>query len=179
MPKHQVLSSQVDYQCPWFTIQKEEIRYPNNYQNTFYILRRPNSFIGIIAIENNQLIILKQWRPTIKDYHWEIPMGGMNDNETPLIAAQREFLEETGYKADAWQEIGQFYVGAGHSDQIGIFFLATNLIKVTGKAEDNPSEMIEVNQFSLQKIDKMIKSGEIKDGPTLAALHLYQSQFIK
>jgi len=175
MSDYQVISSQIDYTCPWFKVLKEKIVYPSGVKGTYYTLKKTNGFVGIIAInQQQQLIVLRQWRPSLKDWLYEIPMGGIDEGETPLAAAQREFLEESGYQAENWLKLGELFVGAGHTDQPGYYFLASDLHKIENGEENNPREIIQVHQFSLPEIDQMILSGQFQDGPSLSALALYK-----
>ncbi|CAO3651227.1 unnamed protein product [Cunninghamella echinulata] len=48
----------------------------------------------------SQLLLVVQYRPALEKYTIEFPSGLIDENETPIDAAQRELLEETGYKVD-------------------------------------------------------------------------------
>jgi ADP-ribose pyrophosphatase len=174
MSDYKILTSKKDYSNPFFDVQKEIIQYPNGIENTYYTLKKGYGFVAIFAIENDKLLLLKQCRPSLLDWLYEIPMGGIDQGETPLEAAKREFLEEAGHEAEKWQELGQLFVGAGHTDQLGHYFLATDLQKIENGAQNNPKEIIEVNHFSFKEIDQMILNGKFQDGPSLSALALYR-----
>ncbi|NMB56451.1 NUDIX hydrolase [Candidatus Beckwithbacteria bacterium] len=170
----QLISSKQIFSCPWFSISYDILIYPNGTQGDYYIFKREYPFVAVLAIENKQILVLRQWRATIRDWVWEIPMGAVNRHETPLQAAKRELLEETGYKAKKWQKLGENYVGPGHTDTKGFVFLATDLQKITGKAEKNPKEIIEVYQISCEKFEKMIQNNQLKDGPSMSSYLLYK-----
>jgi ADP-ribose diphosphatase len=177
---YKLISSTIDYRCKWFSIIKEKLIYPNGFSNTTYKYTRPGDFIGVLALDkNNKIIVLKQWRSMLKTWNYEFPMGGMDKNETHLKAAKREFFEETGYKAKKWDKLGKLHLAPGTTDQIGVFYLATDLVKITGKAEDNPAEIIKVEKFTIDQINTMIKKGEFTDGPSISILYLYLNKINK
>src|SRR5882672_8004600 len=68
-------------------------------------------------------------------YSWEIPEGGVPLDEEPLSGAQRELMEETGYTAAKWQELGRGYLSNSVSDEHAIYFLAEELIPGTPRPE--------------------------------------------
>jgi ADP-ribose pyrophosphatase len=173
---YRILEQNQEYSCPWFSVDKEKIQYPNKYINDFYIFKRYNAFSCIFAHDDKNVILLKQWRPTIKKWLWELPMGGIDNKEKSLDAAKREFFEETGFKANKWQELGQFYVAPGYSQEIGYAWEATNLEEISGKPQDNPKEMIEVHKIAIMEFEKMIKRGEICDGPSLTTYAIFTNK---
>ncbi|MGI5828185.1 MAG: NUDIX hydrolase [Patescibacteria group bacterium] len=168
-----VLSSSKKFSCPWFEVYKEKIRFPNGHIDDYFVFKRQSPFVAVVAVQKDEIFIIKQWRPTLKRWIYELPMGGINGKETPQKAAQREFLEETGYKAKTWKLLGEFWVAPGYSSEKGYVFLATGIIKITGRAEDNPKEMIEVLRVSVRQLKEMIRKRELRDGPSLASLMLY------
>ena len=82
----------------------------------------------IIAITNNNEIILEyQYRYPVSKVMLELPAGKLEKDEAPLICAQREFKEETGYSASKWVKLGTCLPCIGYSTEKIIYFLATEL----------------------------------------------------
>jgi len=167
----------VEYQCPFYKIIKEEVKLPDGETATYFTHVANNPFIAVIAIEDEQVLIQHQFRPTIKAWNWEFPMGAINSGEKGLKAAQRELLEETGYKASNWTELGFFYIGLGHTNNRGFVFLAHNLIK-TNKQELGEAEIIQPKLIKIKDFEKMIAQGTIVDAPTLACWQIYQQKIV-
>lgn len=68
---------------------------------TFEMLKRPDT-AQVIAVRDNKIMVCRQEQPGQKPF-WSIPGGRVEPNETPLAAAKREMLEETGYASDDWK----------------------------------------------------------------------------
>lgn len=172
---HHIISANIDYTCPWFYIEKQLVKFPNGHKGDSYILKKQTPFFSvIIAKEQTKFIVIKNWRPTVKDWVWEFPMGGMDQGENAQTAAEREFMEETGHKAKKWTEIGRVHVAPGHTPQVQVNFFAENVEAVPGGEENNPAEPIKVHKFTESQIDDMIKSGKLMDGPSIAAWMQYK-----
>jgi len=176
MTDWQILNQKTVYKNPWFRVEKKRIKRSDNTQGDYFTLRRFNShgFVVVMAQDKKQnLVLIKQFRPTLMAYTWEVPMGGIEKHEQPIQAAQRELLEETSLKAKSWQEVGQFYVGAGHTDLKGTIFLATDLFKSKQQASGEPGEIIDqTKRISLTNLEKQIRNGKIQDGPTISSFYL-------
>jgi len=175
--KHEIQKESIVFQCPFYKVIKEDVSLPNGKIATYYTHVANNPFVAIIAIKKDKLLVQHQFRPTIKVWNWEFPMGALDNNESALEAAKRELLEETGYGAESWTDLGFFYVGPGHSNNFGTVFLAQNIIK---KSEQNleTSEIIEPKLILISDFEKLIADGTIKNGPTLACWQMYQQKIV-
>ena len=82
-------------------------------------------FINVVAVtEDKKLLCFRQPKYGIKGLSLA-PMGGfIEPGEEPLEAAQREFLEETGYEAPDWTPLGSYRVDANRGAGMAHFFLA-------------------------------------------------------
>jgi len=103
--------------------------------------------VAIIPIKNNKILLVKQFRH-IFGYIWEIPAGKIEKNESPLKAAKRELLEETGYKGK-FEKIGKFIVTPGYSNEVMHFYIAYDIEKVK---EFDKKEIKEIKFFDINKV---------------------------
>jgi len=111
--------------------------------------------------KDKKAILTKQYRPGPEKIFYEFSAGNVEKGETPLQAAKREFLEETGYT-------GQFQkIGLRHNTPFGKtithYYLAENCHKVTDELKLDDAEFIEVYLFTLKELRKMLKNGEIRN----------------
>jgi ADP-ribose pyrophosphatase len=126
--------------------------------------------VGILPlIENDKIVLIRQFRFPIKKEIWEIPAGKLDNGEKPELGAKRELKEETGYQAKELRKIGEFYLSPGYSSEYMYLFLAKGLKK--GKQSLDEGEKIkEVKIFSKKEVLKMIKTRKIVDAKTILAL---------
>lgn len=121
--------------------------------------------VAIVAInENNEVILVKQFRKSIEKVIWEIPAGKLEIGENPKDCAIRELKEETGYSAENMKLIHKFYTSAGFSNQKVYIFLATGLIAGENNFDDD--EDLEVHKIDLEEAYNMISRNEIEDAKT-------------
>jgi len=88
--------------------------------------------VAVVALnEINDILLIHQYRQPVKSYLWEIPAGLLDVlGESKLDAAKRELFEETGYVAESWQPLTEFYSSPGGSSEIITIFLARELKQV-------------------------------------------------
>lgn len=125
---------------------------------------------GVVAIDDqNNVVLVGQYRYPTDMYSWEIPEGGTEQGEPPLVAAQRELKEEAGVTASDWQELGgEVHLSNCYSSERGYLFLATGL--TFGEQSPDETEKLAVKKVPLEQALAMVDSGEIKDGLSIIAL---------
>lgn len=117
--------------------------------------RRPA--VGIVAITDDERIVLvEQYRPPVGQRVVELPAGLAGDivgheGESLLLAAQRELLEETGYAASRWTELGVGYSSPGLTDESVALFLAEGLERVEAGGGDG-TESITIHEPPLANV---------------------------
>lgn len=127
--------------------------------------------VGIVAISNNHVILVTQYRRAAGKMLLEIPAGKMEEGETPRKAAIREMVEEIGYSGKL-TPLMRWYLAPGYSTELMHVFVATNLRKVErGPLDDD--ENISIKKLQLQVAVRKCLSGEIQDSKTVAALLAY------
>lgn len=117
------------------------------------------------------ILFVRQYRHAVGRHLWELPAGGFNPGEQPRLAARRELREETGYFARKWKLIARFFPSPGFLDEEMYLFLAEELSEGDPQVEED--EHIEVAWFSFDAIAKMLNTGTLSDGKTLAAFALF------
>lgn len=131
---------------------------------TWEYAHRPKitGIVGIVAVtDENELILIRQFRPPLGCDVIEIPAGLAGDvagsEKEPLsAAAKRELLEETGYSARSMKPLTFGTSSAGLTDEVIHLFLATGL-KKTGDGHGDGSEQIETLLIPLEKVENWLK----------------------
>jgi ADP-ribose pyrophosphatase len=115
-----------------------------------------------------KIVMIHQFRHALNQSILELPAGTRGKTEAWLTCAQRELQEETGYRADALQELGQLWPTPGLSNERMIIYLATGLHEDPLPADVD--EQIEVKSYPLPELLDMIKDGRILDAKTIIGL---------
>ena len=141
---------------------------PNGYVATYEMIKHPGAALIVPFLADGKIVMLKQLRPVIGKYIYELPAGTVDRGESPLSCAKREIIEETGYAAKRFKLIGSIYPVPGYSTEKIFIYRADGLRKTVHIAEED--EVIETSVFSRGEIKKLFKSGKIMDAKTIAAL---------
>lgn len=172
-----VLSSKIAFRGKVFNVSTDRVIEPNGVKAVRDVVRHSGSVV-ILAIDDSgaepRVLLERQYRYAAGDYLWEIPAGRIDGKEKPLAGAKRELREETGYRAKSWHQALFFYPSPGFMDETMTVFLARGLR--AGEAQPEEDERIDYALVSLSKAVKMIMSGEICDGKTIAAVLWFEAQ---
>lgn len=128
---------------------------------------------GVVIIaqpSENEVILIKQYRYTFDRYILEFPAGRIEKGEDPLPAAQRELIEETGFNAQNWQDLGVLLSAPGFCTEKLYMYRASGL-NFQGKELDDDEET-EVIVLPVEEARALLMAEDIKDAKTLAGLFL-------
>ncbi len=134
------------------------------------ILEHPGSVVIIPKVREGRFLLVRQFRFAARDWLWEFPAGGLEKGESLRAAARRELIEEVGFCPRRLKKLVDFYPSPGISSEVMHVYLAENLYPAT--AEKDEDEEIQVHEFSLPQIGKMIRQGRIRDAKTLLGYYL-------
>jgi len=137
-------------------------------EHVYRVLPHPGS-VGIVAVRDGRIALIRQMRPAVDEAIWEIPAGTLEAEENPADCCRRELEEETGFRAGRVIQVGSFYLAPEYSSERMHLFLAENLAET--QVNRDPGEMIQdLAWYTPDEIRGMIKSEEIVDVKTVAAL---------
>ena len=158
-----------------FTVRVETIPLPKGGQLQAEIVRHPGSVVIIPVTAQNEIILVRQYRPAIGRWAWELPAGSLKPGEDVALAARRECQEETGQIPSRLERLGSYFPTPGYCDEEMTFFHATGL-RVPGPNDDeahpDEDEDIEARAFPRDELQRMIAGGEVIDLKTIAGLSL-------
>ena len=153
-----------------FSLVNENYILENGVTADMDFIRHPGAAAMVPMLNNRQVVLIKQYRHAIRDFIWEIPAGTLDPNESPITCARRELIEEIGYSATDWHQLGTITPLPGCSDERIHIFLALDLKSAEQNLDDD--EMINVHKMNLSEAMQMILAGEISDGKTISGLFL-------
>lgn len=149
------------------TVYAEDLILPNEKEVTWTFTGR-KEVVAILALdEEENVIMVEQYRPAIRKEFLEIPAGLVEEGEDILFAAKRELEEETGYQAKTWKKLCSYYSSAGISDGQFHLYLAQDLQKTEQHLDED--EFIEVKEVPLHKI----VISDLADPKSMIALQQY------
>ena len=153
-----------------FSFEINRIQLPNGHEGEYGYIKHPGAALAVPITNDNKVVILRQYRFAISRYLLEFPAGTLEIDETPIISIKREIQEETGYKAEKWDELGTLVPAPGYADEEIFLFLARDLRKLKSSVKGDLDEDIEVLIMDPEKLDNVISSGEeILDAKTVTA----------
>jgi ADP-ribose diphosphatase len=160
-----LISSEEVYKCALFSVTEDHATDGKGYEIRRSIVRHAGSAVMMAVDAKKRILLVRQYRLPAQQKMWELPAGKMDPGETPLQAAKRELIEETGCRARNWKKLVSFYPSPGYIGEKMTIFLATDLTE--GEAQPMEDERIECRWFSTSEIDRMLKAGTIIDGKTM------------
>ncbi len=151
----------------------DELEYSSGNRTKREIIEHPGGAVVVGLLDSGDILLIRQYRHPLGESIIELPAGKLERDEDPLLCAQRELREETGYIASAWEPITSIYTTPGFCDEILHIFLARGLsLHSQGQLLEEGESSIEIITMPMSQAIGMIESGEIKDGKTIAGILL-------
>jgi ADP-ribose pyrophosphatase len=158
-----------------FSVHVETVPLPTGGELQAEIIRHPGSVVIVPITARDEIILVRQYRPAIGRWAWELPAGSLKPGEDVERAGRRECQEETGQIPSRIERMGSFFPTPGYCDEEMTFFKATGL-RTPGpgdeEAHQDEDEDIETRPFARDDLQRMIAAGEIIDLKTIAGLSL-------
>lgn len=168
----ELLGSRLDKDYRVFQIEISEARSPRTNQVSEFYTISTRDWVNIIPItENNEVVMIRQYRHGSREITLEIP-GGLVDDEGPEQAAVRELLEETGYAGEKVTHLGATNPNPAIFNNLCHTYLVEKARKVQGKNLD-ADEDIEVLLVPLADIPGLLEKGAINHALVVIAFHFY------
>ena len=165
--EEKTLNSQIVYDGKVMTVIKDDIETSTGHKSFREVVIH-NGGVVIVALKEDKILFVNQYRYPLKDTNLELPAGKLEIGENPDIASKRELEEETGYRAKLWKSLGYIYTTPGICTEKLYLYLAKDL-EFVGQHLDE-GEVLEVFEYKLDNVLTMIKSGQINDSKTICAL---------
>jgi ADP-ribose pyrophosphatase len=175
--KWRTLKTDAVYRTPIFDLHRRRANHPERGERDFFVLAaRP--WVNIIPLTPaREVVMVRQFRHGIGSFTLEIPGGTMDpDDRSPLAAARRELIEETGYDSNRIAALGRVHPNPAIQPNLCYTFIARGVRRI-GEPSSDGAEETEVVLVPATEIKELIASGRITHALVIAAfsfLHLYK-----
>jgi len=149
-------------------VRRDSVRLPDGKLTTREFITHPGAVVMVAELPSGKLLFERQFRYPLDRVFLEFPAGKIHPGENPLLTAQRELQEETGYVAEDWHYLGVIHPCIGYSDERIEIFFARGL-SLVGHARDD-GEFLEVLELGLTEAMEAVRAGRITDGKSIAGL---------
>lgn len=166
------LSSREVYRNAWIRVREDQVLRPDGSPGIYGVMSTALA-VGVLALtDDEQVVLVGQWRYALDAYSWEIVEGGAHEGEDSLAAARRELAEEAGYAAGSWQRLGgELALSNSVTDERAELWLARDLTPVPSAPD--PTEDLEVALIPVADAVALVDRGRITDVMTVVALLTY------
>lgn len=171
------INSQLIYQGKVVTLKKDHILCENGIYADREVVHAPGG-VAILAIQDNQILLVSQYRYAVSSQTLEIPAGTIEKNEDLKACALRELEEESGYSCDEIHSIFTFYPTPGFCAEVLHIFEAFHLKPLENPKEMDEDECIEAFFMPLEEAMQKVLKKEIKDSKTIIAIQYAYMKYI-
>ncbi len=156
------LKTEIVFSTPFFDLLAKTMK-PG--EEPYYSLRVPDFAVVVALTEDERMLAVRQYRPSVEQYTVELPSGLVDPGETPLQTARRELLEETGYVAENMGLLGPLFPEAGRLGNQSWTCFARAVRKTA-----EPEAGIEVIAYSMEELGAAIRQGAFSHAPHVGAV---------
>ena len=164
------IESKLIYDGSFISLKVDKVLLPDGKTSQRAIVLHSGAAVIVPVDQENNVVLIKQFRKPIEKVIIELPAGKLNKNEDPLECAKRELEEETGLRAQEFIKLTEIYTTPGFSNEVIHVYLARGLSQ--GSSHTDSDEFVEVFKVSLDEAILMVKNGEVKDAKTIIGLLL-------
>jgi ADP-ribose pyrophosphatase len=171
-----VLKSETMYAGPVFGVRKDRVVEPGGVTVIRDVVTHSGSVVLLPLFDDGRVLLVRQYRHAVGTHLWELVAGRIEPRESPLAAAKRELLEETGYTARRFRKLLEIYPSPGYVSERMLVYSAEGL--TAGQARPEADERITARHFSLRQLDTMMRRGSLRDAKSVAGI-LYHARFYR
>lgn len=145
---------------------------------TYYDFVKHKGAAAVIPVtKEGKILMVKQYRNALERFTIEIPAGGLNSVDEPMIeCARRELEEETGYKSDNLELLVSLYTTVAFCNERIDVFVARDL--VPSKQNLDEGEYVDVYEYDIEELVSMVYDCTIQDSKTVSAIMAYYAKYM-
>jgi 8-oxo-dGTP pyrophosphatase MutT (NUDIX family) len=156
------------YTSEWLNVRLADVELPDGTRFDHHVVRLPHPAVGVVIHDRERgILLLRRHRFITDSWGWEIPAGRVDPGETLEQAAERESVEETGWRPLELEYLGFTHPTNGLMEQRFEYFLAPRAEHV---GDFDRTETESIAWFALEDLRTLIEQGEMCDGLSVTAL---------
>lgn len=178
--KEECIDTQDLYGGIFLNMKRDTVRMPDGAEAVREYLTHPGAVAIVALLDDGRILLERQYRYPVARVCMEIPAGKLDPGEDPLVCAQRELQEETGYTASKWSYIRRIHPVISYSTEFIDIYLAEGLSK--GQSQLDDEEFLDVFAASLDELLRWVEEGAITDVKTTISaywLDRYRRELVK
>ena len=162
------LSSKSVYECAIFQMTRDEVEI--NGQVFPRDVIHHDGGVGVLAIKDGKILLVKQYRYAVQEETLEVPAGKLEKGEDPCTCGLRELEEESGYTTERLETLCTLYSTPGFCSEKIYLYWTKKLIPVEHPRAMDEDEDIEVVWIDVRRAQAMVNDGTIQDAKTIIAI---------
>ncbi len=163
------ISGEGIYDGIFLKMKRDTVSLPDGQYAVREYLEHPGAVAILAVLDDGRILLERQYRYPIAQAVIEIPAGKLNTGEDPLLCAQRELQEETGYTAKHWSKIRRIHPVISYSTEFIDIYLAEGLSP--GPARLDEEEFLDVFAAPLEELLHWVEMGKITDVKTIISTY--------
>ena len=168
-PPFELTQSERIYDSFWCGLRRDTIRLPDGALQEYHVFEIHDAVAVVPVLPDGSIVMLWQYRHPLGKTHWEVPAGRVDEGESSAHAAERELLEETGYRAKTLVHLGGFHPTNGISPHHAELYAALDC-ELVQHPEPGPCEKFSVHVLGAAEVKRRLRRGDFADGFTALAL---------
>lgn len=148
----------------------DSVELPDGRSATREVVEHRGAVAVVPMLDKKHLVMVRQYRQPVGKILMEIPAGCLEKGESPEECAERELMEEIGYRPKKLTKMFHSHLSPGYSTEVLHTFLAEDLVKVDESRDED--EFLEVVTVGLTDAVEMIRDGDITDAKSICGILL-------
>lgn len=166
--REETVTSETVYKGHFIELKRDMVRLPDGHETPREYVVHPGAVMVVAMLSDGKLVLERQYRYPVRQTMIEFPAGKLDAGEGGLACAQRELLEETGYKARRWAKAGIMHPVIGYATEIIEIWFAEDL--TLGERHLDEGEFLDVFTTTMDELENWMRDGLLTDVKTIVGM---------